>query len=179
VEKVAKNIWATSVIFEKLPIVCAKICPIWLPSDPLTSKSSLSISKELNSIEEKKKIWPNRYKGLVAVWPDWANFRPLSDCYFGQFLKTEESHIFEVYFFNGKGYALYYDEKKVWATFWALFHKLVWSPCLLAKKVTKKYAVQKFLAFDGITKLNVHLCTLRIDAGSSSLTMWRGYLIQV
>jgi hypothetical protein len=49
---------------------------------------------------------------------------------FGTFLKmTELAQSFGATLFHGKSYALI--SKKKWVGFGRLFHKLIWSPCML------------------------------------------------
>jgi hypothetical protein len=70
---------------------------------------------------------------LNSGWPDWANFRLLSDCLLWEFFKvhTEEAQIFCVGTHSyDKCYVWFFLQKMVWATFWAIFYKLIWSPSL-------------------------------------------------
>jgi hypothetical protein len=63
-------------------------------------------------------------------WPDWANFRLWVGCFIsGRFFGNDRSRLRNLaYFFPLKKLHTNFGPNTVWATFWAIFHKHIWSP---------------------------------------------------
>jgi hypothetical protein len=98
--------------------------------------------RHLKELYDKNRFYPYNTIGWIvkidlklgpgAGWPDWAN---LDDClfwtvlfYFGLFYENyKSSPNLLCTFYNGNNNVLLLT-KKGWATYWANFHKLIWSP---------------------------------------------------
>jgi hypothetical protein len=101
-------------------------------------------------------------------WPDWANFRPLVDCLLWAVFKTERcSPKFLSYalFSQEKIMHTFILQKMVWATFWAIFHKLIWSPWYNWRSLIKQ------------TRLDIWQCDVVFyiaHTGFSEVNCWQG-----
>jgi hypothetical protein len=80
---------------------------------------ALPINAKINSAK-----WPCAYAG----WPDRANWALLLTL--GRFLKYKTANFWGANFFNSTSYiCINFDKKWDGLRFWAIFYKLIWSPC--------------------------------------------------
>jgi hypothetical protein len=69
---------------------------------------------------------------LAVVWPDWANFRPLGDC----FLWTVSWNCILCHSFPQLRFRINFGKKWIGLHFGRIFHRLFWSHCLAVQVMT-------------------------------------------